>query len=651
MKSNYFIALFLMFFVLTAKGQSNNETVLFTVDGDPVYTSEFIRVYKKNLDLVQDESQKDVDEYLKLFTNYKLKLKEAKALGLDEKLAYIRELSNYKQQLAKNYMSDSKVTDDLVEEAYERMSYDVNADHILVKVDENASPQDTLVAYSQIVKLRERALKEGFEKVRAEVHNGQTIFGEKLGYFSGFRMVYKFENAAFNTGVGEISQPFRTRFGYHIVHVLDKRKSKGEVTVAHIMVIEKPNDSLAEKPENRIQDIYKKIEQGEDFASLAKQFSDDKNSAIKGGELAPFSSGQLRAKEFEDVAFQLENEGDISKPFKTDFGWHIVKLINKKPIPEFETIKLELINKVKRDSRSKLIDEALVNKLKSKYNVSSDQPNLDYFVSILNDDYFARTWRLQEDFEGDKPFLKIGDEQLLFKDFGYYLENQQRNTTPRAPFKTIVSDKYQNFLKEELIQYQEDHLESENPDYAEIVAEYRDGLLLFDLMETTIWNSAKTDTTEIENYYETNKSKYISEKQINAVVASSTKQKTLKKVAKLLEEGMAIDRIKSLVNSNDAIEVIFTSGIMEADDQALPKDLEFKKGISKILKHNDGFVVVQIKEVLPAGQKSFDDAKGAVIGDYQNHKEENWLKELAEKYKIEVNQEALERVKAQLKNK
>ena len=650
MKLRYLFTLFLACYGLNVKGQSVDKDVLFTVDNEPVYASEFLRVYNKNLDLVQDESQKDVDEYLKLFTNYKLKLKEARRLELHEKPSYKRELSSYKKQLAKNYITDSKVTDKLVKEAYERMSYELNANHILIKVDENANPQDTLAAYNKIIKLRDRALKEGFEKVRAEVHNGQTVYGEKLGYFGGFKMVYKFESVAYNTNVGDVSKPFRTRFGYHIVNVLDKRKSRGEITVAHIMVIENKNDSLAEKPEVRIQDIYKKLNQGEAFESLAKQFSDDKNSAPKGGMMKAFTGGQIRAKEFEDIAFALEHIDDVSEPFKTDYGWHIVKLHNKKAVPSFKIMRPELVEKVKRDSRSKLIDEALTNKLKTKYNISVKQPNLDYFVSILNDDYFKRTWKLPEDFKGNQPLVKIGDKQFTYNDFGVFLANSQRNATKKEAIKSLVSNKYDSFLNDSLVKYQEGNLEFENEDYAHIVAEYRDGLLLFDLMETTIWNTAKTDSTAIEQFYESNKANYVKPKRVDAVVASSAKQKTLKKVSKFLGKNMELDQIKSLVNSNDKVDVIFTSGIMDAQHQALPKGFDFKKGISKIQKHNDAFVVVNVKDVLPQEQKTLEEAKGAVISDYQNFKEENWLKDLREKYKIEVNQDVLEKVKSQLKN-
>ncbi len=647
---DFFSFVFILIF-LSANAQANQEDILFTIDNEPVTASEFIRVYSKNLDLVQDESQKDIDQYLTLFTNYKLKLKEARALGLHKKSSYLRELATYKKQLTKNFVTDTKVTDALIEEAYDRVSHDVNVNHILVRVDENASPQDTLAAFNNIITLRNRALDEGFEKVRKEAHNGNTVLGEKIGYFSGFKMVYKFENVAFKTRVNEISQPFKTRFGYHILKVFDKRKSRGERTVAHIMVSNKQNDTLNKGIETRIQDIYKKLNQGEDFEALAKQFSEDKSSASKGGMLPPISSGQLSSPKFEDVTFGLLNLGDVSKPFKTNYGWHIVKLYDKKPIPSFQDMKSELAAKVKRDERSKLIDDALVSKLKMHYEVLDNQEALNYFTSILNSDYYKRVWKLPADFKGNNVLFKIGHKQFTYKDFGDYVIKSQRRIEAKVPFKVIISIKYSDFLSSSLIKYQEDNLEFENKEFANIVNEYRDGLLLFDLMETTIWNTAKTDSVGVKNYYTSHKSNYVLPERIDAVVASSPKQKTLKKVSKLLQEGMALNEIKKLVNSNDKIEVIFTSEIMDASHQALPEQFEFKKGISKIYKHNDTFVMVQVKSIFPETLKTFNEAKGAVIGDYQTYKEESWLKELQEKYKVKINKNVLSNVKNQIQNK
>ncbi|MDO6758998.1 peptidylprolyl isomerase [Tamlana sp. 2_MG-2023] len=651
MKIKHFFTFLSLLVVFSAVAQSSKEAVLFTVGSDSVYASEFIRVYQKNLDLVQDESQKDVDEYLKLFTNYKLKIKEARSLGFHEKPGYQKELESYKKQLAKSYLSDSKVTDALVEEAYERMTYDVNANHILVKVSENASPQDTIAAYNQILKLRERTLNEGFEEVRKEVHNGKTVYGETLGYFSGFKMVYEFESVAYNTPVGGISMPFRTRFGYHILNVIDKRKSEGEREVGHIMIMANSdaNDSIVNKAEERINEIYAKINQGEAFEALAKQFSEDKNSAPKGGKLRAFSRGQLSAQEFENVAFSLEKVRDISKPFQTQFGWHIVKLYDIKLVPNFETMKPELITKVQRDSRSKLIDQALVDNLKAKYGISDEQLSLSYFESILNDDYFKNSWKLPSDFISEKPMLTIGKKQINYKDFGDYLLETQRQSRKQIPISTLVDEKYQSFLKNNLITYQEENLETENSEYASVVHEYRDGLLLFELMESTIWNTAQTDSVAIKNYYETHKEDYFFPERIDAIIAASPKKKTLKKVSKLLEENKDLETIKSEVNTNDIIEIIFTSDVVEADHQGLPKDFEFKKGVSKIFKHNDGYVVVVVNEVFPEKQKTFEEAQGQVVNDYQAVKEEKWIDELSTKYEVTVNQDVFKKVKEQLK--
>ena len=630
------------------KAQNPNDEVLFTVENDPVYVSEFTRVFNKNIDLVKDESQKDVDEYLKLFINYKLKLKEAEALGLDKKPSYLNELSSYKSQLASNYLTDSKVTDELIEEAYKRMTTEVDASHILIRLDDNPTPEDTLQAYNKLLKLRDRVMQEGFETVKKDIHNGKTVYAEDLGYFSAFKMVYNFETAAYNTPVGEVSMPFKTRFGYHIVWVKDKRESRGERTVAHIMISNQKKDRPHDKPESRINDIYLKLQQGEDFEALAKQFSEDQSSASKGGMLAPFTGGQLSSVEFENQAFALEHVGDISKPFETEYGWHIIKLYGKKPVASFEDMKAELEEKVKRDSRSQLINESLLNNLKQQYQVSDATPDLSYFESILNDNYFIGKWVLPTDFKAQEPLIKIQEKQIVYEDFGQYLVKNQRRQMPKMSIKTLVVNSYHAFLENELLQYKKERLEVENQDYAYIVEEYRDGLLLFDLMETEIWNAAKKDSVGLQTYYNNHKDNYFWNQRVDAVVASSAKKTTIKKVQKLLQNNQTPEQIKAAINSESEIDVIFTSGIMDAQHQSLPADFKFKTGVSDIYKFNEGYIVANVKEVLPKETKSFEEAKGAVISDFQNHKEANWILSLEEKYQVNVNQDVLERVKKQL---
>ncbi|HMK06380.1 MAG TPA: peptidylprolyl isomerase [Flavobacterium sp.] len=273
---------------LITLAQNIKKEVLFTIDSKPYYTDEFSRIYNKNLDLVKDESQKDLNQYLELFIGYKLKINKAYKLGLQNGDAYKNELATYRTQLSKNYLTDSKVTNELVQEGYNRSLKEVKASHILITVGENASPADTLAAYNKIKDIRQKAVNgEDFGSLAQQFSQDPSAKENKgdLGYFSAFRMVYAFENAAFKTPKGKISNPFRTRFGYHIIRVDDVRDNRGEVTVEHIMILNPKDDTAAEreKVKIKIEDIYKKIQQGENFESLAKQFSEDNSSSSKAG--------------------------------------------------------------------------------------------------------------------------------------------------------------------------------------------------------------------------------------------------------------------------------------------------------------------------------------------------------------------------------
>ncbi|MEJ6791932.1 MAG: peptidylprolyl isomerase [Lacinutrix sp.] len=649
MKIKYLLSFFALVFTTLSLVQAQDKEVLFTIDTEPVYASEFLRVYNKNLDLVKDESQKDVDGYLKLFINYKLKLQEAKRLKLDEKPKYIREFENYKRQLTKNYLSDNEVTDALVVETYNRLQTEINASHVLVRIDESASPKDTLAAYNEIIKLRDRVIAEGYKKVQSDVHNGKTIFAEDLGYFSAFGMVYPFETAAYNTKVGEVSQPFRTRFGYHVVTVFNKRKSRGELIVAHILVkTKKVGDTVSE---TKINEIYKRLQQGEAFEALAKQLSEDQGTASKGGKLKPFKGGELSSTEFEEEAYKLKNTKEISKPFKTQFGWHIIKLLDSKAIASFEEMKPKLESRIKRDSRSKVINDSRVKALKEKYIIEENKEVLSYFKTIVTEDYFNNRCTLPANFDGDKTAFKIQDKIISYNDFGQFLIKNQRNYNNKASTISIIVDiNYNNLLEKELLAYQENNLINANSDYAQIVEEYRDGLLLFDLMESEIWNVAKSDSVALEKYFNAYQNKYYFPERVDAIVASSANKNIVKKIRKLLDKGLDVEAIKNLVNTNGQVNVSFTANQMDKTHQALPSNFKFKKGVSKVFNHNDAYVVIQVKEILPQTQKTFLEAKGNVTSDYQVFKEENWLKELSTIFAVKVNQDVLAKVKKTIQN-
>lgn len=643
-----FKCLLIVLFALNFTFSQDKDEVLLKVDGEAVMSSEFLRVYNKNLDLVKDESQKDIDGYLKLFTEYQLKLKEARRLKLNEDKKYQREFLSYKKQLTKNYLSENKVTDVLVEEAYNRSNIDINASHVLVRLED--TEKDTINAYNEVLALRKRVLKEGFDKVKIEVHDGKSIFLEDLGYFSAFKMVYDFEAVAYSTPVGEISMPFRTKFGYHVVKINDKRTSKGTVTAAHIMVALTQKDSLLD-PEQRINEIYKKLNQGESFESLAKQFSDDKSSAKKGGKITPFKSGQLSSEIFENEAFGLEADGDVSKPFKTNYGWHIVKRIDLKPIQSFKEVKASLVNKVKRDSRSKLINTAMVNELKKRYQITYNPDAKKYFESIISNEFFARSWRLPEDFQKEETIFSFNNRSVTYNEFGRHLTSAQRiHAGKPMPFSSLIEKEYDSFFEKSILQFREDNLELENKDFADILKEYRDGLLLFDLMEKEIWNKASKDTLGLETFYNKNKSKYQWEDRVEIVMATSADETNAKAALKMMKKGKSEDEINTALNTDTKQNVIFTKGTYNTDDSKLPTNFVSNKGISKIYQHNEAFHAIDVKAVLPAGIKTLEEAKGNVINDYQIEIEANWINDLHNRYKVEVNKKALKAIKSKIKN-
>jgi len=643
-----FKGLLLVLFAVNFSFSQDKDQVLLKVEGEPIMTSEFLRVYNKNLDLVKDESQKDIDGYLKLFTEYQLKLKEARRLKLDEDKKYQREFLSYKKQLTKNYISENKVTDDLVKEAYDRSNQDINASHILVLLAE--TEKDTLIAYNEVLELRNRVLKEGFDKVKAEMHNGSTIFLEDLGYFSAFKMVYDFETVAYNTPVGELSMPFRTQFGYHVVNVKDKRVSRGTLTAAHIMVGLNQNDSLLD-PEQRINDIYKKLNQGESFESLAKQFSDDKSSAKNGGKLSPFKSGQLSSEIFEDQAFGLKANGNVSEPFKTEYGWHIIKRLDLQQIEDFKDLKPSLETRVKRDSRSKLINTAMVNELKKRYQITYNPEAKTYFESIISNEFFARSWRLPEDFEKDKILFSINNRPFAYNQFGRHLMAAQRIYAGKpVSFSSVVDKEFDSFFEKSIFQFREDNLEIENEDFANILKEYRDGLLLFDLMEKEIWNKASKDSIGLDAYYNKNKSKYQWQDRVEIIIASSADETSIKTARKMIKKGKSEEEINDELNSDAKQNVIFTKGTYNTGDSKLPSNFEVKEGVSEIYEHNEAFHVIDVKALLPARIKTLEEAKGNVINDYQSEIETNWINDLYNRFEVEVNKKALKAIKDKIRN-
>ena len=478
----------------------SQEAVLFTIDDDNFLVSEFKKNYEKNLNILETEEAKDITQNVELFINYKLKVKEAYRLKLDTLTSYQNELRTYKRDLIKPYLQDTAFLNQLVKDAYFRTKNEIKAKHILVQLDKNATPKDTLEAYRKIVTIRNNILNNGdFETIAEQVSedpsakddlkNGRKGNKGNLGYFSAFSMVYPFENVAYNTKVGEISLPFRTQFGYHIIKVDAIRPSKGEVEAAHILITD--TTAVGKK---KIEQVYAKLQQNNNFEDLAKEYSEDLRTKDNGGNLGVIGSGRM-VRPLDDAIFSITEINNYSKPFKTQFGWHIVKLLKKYPVKSFEEMKETLTKKVKNSDRMQFKEVAFVTKLKSKYSIKENKEA----KKILTRKNFKNIPKdsLQE------TIITINTKNYSQQEFVNFARG--RHYIP-------VYELFEKFKNKQIINYYKDNLIYTEPEYAAILKEYEEGLLLFELMQQKIWSKASNDSIGLQKYFLKNEKKYKTKK-------------------------------------------------------------------------------------------------------------------------------------------
>lgn len=492
------VLVFVLSFSVSVFSQKRDKTLI-TIDGEKITVSEFKRTYEKNLEVIDSQDSKNLINNLDLFINFKLKVKEAYALKLDTLSSYKKEIETYKNQLSAPYLQDTTFLGQLVKDAYFRTKNEVKAKHILIRMKKDALPKDTLIAYTKIIKLRDRIIAgEDFEAIatqfsedksaRNDSKTGRKGNGGNLGYFSAFRMVYPFEVAAYSTKVGQISMPFKTQYGYHIMKVDAVRESKGEIEAAHILIRD-----TSVKGKQKIDSIYDKLNRNEKFEDLAKQYSEDPGSKNNGGKLGKFGSGRM-VKPFSEAAFGLENTNDFSEPFKTDFGWHIVKLLKKHPVKSFEEMKMDLKKKVKNNSRMQLSKKAVVNKLKKQYSIIENEE-----AKIILNKKNIRTVS-KDSLQG--TIITINNKNISQEEFVNYIKN--RRNLP-------IFKLFENFKDEQIMEYYKENLIHTEPEYAYILNEYQDGLLLFELMQEKIWSASSKDTLGLKKYFTTNSKKYKSD--------------------------------------------------------------------------------------------------------------------------------------------
>ncbi len=696
--NKYVIALSTLF--LAASLNAQTDPVLLTIDGKPITKSEFEAVYKKNNGKDMSAEKKTVREYLDLFINFKLKVKEAEQMGLDTAQAFRQELGVYKKQLSAPYLTDKDVTDNLVKEAYERGKTEINASHILIKCSEDALPKDTIEAWQRINMIKNiimgKAVTKGqlaeyeanvkknhFNKPVISLQDSQEVnryintlkdlaagknidrkkdvftqvakatseepgakeSGGNLGYFTALEMVYPFENVAFNTKTGEISTIVRTRFGYHILKVIDKRPNSGEILTAHIMMRltkeMKHEDSL--KVKQKMDEIYGKLKLGEKFGDLAKNYSDDKQTATNNGELSWFFERKFPVEEFAKKAFALKNNGDYTEPFQTKYGWHIVKRLDRRDLPTFDAMKTELKNKVSRDSRSFLSKTSFIAKIKKEYNFKETPKAKEDFYVLIDTTYFKASWKASTADKLTKEMFTLADQKYSQKDFAKYLESHQTRRA-KTDAAVIINAQYKNYVEETLLAYEESQLEKKYADYRNLMQEYRDGILLFDLTDRKVWSKAVKDSVGLQAFYEKNKNNYLWDERADVSTYKCANAEIAKEVRKMLEKKKGEKEILDKLNKKSALDVaVETVTYLKGENKNI--DANWTEGISADIAQDGKVIILMVNKLMAKSPKKLAECRGLVTADYQNFLEKDWISNLRNNHKIEVKDDVLATIK------
>ena len=640
------IALAFSGFAATAQSRSLNDDLakkwLVCVEGDTITAEDFWYVFNKNATPEDIASKDSLNNYRELYSKFLLKVKEAKSLGYDTTYKFIKEFKGYKDQLAESYLKDKTVTDKLVKEAYERSIVNVEASHILIGTDYHALPNDTLKAYKLALKIKNLAESGQDFKALAKQYSTDPSAkrnGGYLGFFGAFKMVYPFESAAFNTKPGDIAEVFRSRFGYHVVKVHSKRDAVGEIKVSHIMTVVRPEMTEAKKKdaEQNIYEIYAMLQKGENFRTTAQKFSEDLNTARKGGELGWFGPSKF-VPEFENAAFNLDSNMAYSKPIKTIYGWHIIQRLDRKDIGSFKDIESELKTKVARSDRAELSKLSVINRIKKEYGFVENRDGIDGFYEFCDTSLISGKWQAPAENKLTTKMFDFAGKTFTQKDFALELTSK---LVPKrgGDYRRLVNYSYDSWIENLLKDHEKAQLPNKDENYVRLLKEYEEGIILFDLTSERVWNKSVSDTAGLNAYYKVEQSNWTWDERMDGVLYKCINDSTAKKLRKYLKKGKDDVFLLEEFNKKSKLNIRVEAGVYEAKERPVLKGLKFKKGISKVINADGTFIVLKINNVIPVQNKELPYVKGLVTARYQDYLMNEWLNELNAKYKVKFNEE------------
>lgn len=645
-KTIFSLALTLMAFA-TALGQ---DPVLFTIGGDAVNVSEFRYIYEKNNGTKADYSKKSLQEYLDLYTSFKLKVKKAKELGLDRDDNLRRELDGYRKQLSASYLTDREIVEKLVKEAYQRSKRDVHISHIIIKVKPDASPDEEQKALATLRDIKGKATAANFaDLARQYSQDGNAARdGGDQGWFTVLELPYDMEKAAYDAAEGQVTEPVRTNYGYHILLVQGFRPAKGQVQAAQILIRTKDGDDAKNKAaEAQVQKIYTELAGGAKFEELVAKYSEDNASKPKDGNLGWFGINRYD-QEFENQAFALAKDGDYSKPFKTNVGWHILKRVNALVNPTYEQVKGELTNRVKKNPRYEQVLKGLIERIKRDNNFQLDATARESFVKTLNDDFFNAPWKAGQVQDPDRMLFKVGDRTVTLKEFALFCESNpmvrtQARTGNAAALGNGVDKVLEKMISQVCLEFEERQLDKKYPEYRALMREYEEGILLFEATKKLVWDKAASDSVGLAKFYGANKKRYAwgNRAKVTTYTVKSTDAEVISKVVAFAKKKGPADVVAKF-NEMEKL-VTFEEITFEEGKNTALKDLPLKKGAMTAPVTKDGITTfTKVETVIKPVAKALAEARGYVVADYQDYLEKQWVQELRGIYPIKVEQNVLD---------
>ncbi len=650
---SYLPVLLLLFLESFSNAQSPDDRILMTVAGRNVPAGEFIRMFRKSN--TPGEKQ-NIDTYLQQFILFKLKVADAIQEGIDTTKAFRNELNGYRNQLAQNYLTDTKTKENLLQKTYQRYLTEVSASHILVSCPEGAKPEDTLNAWQKASGIRERIINgEPFEQVARGTSDDQSVKfnGGNLGYFTVFQMITPFEDAAYNLKKGGLSQPVRTPYGYHIIRVNDRRPAKGRVLVAHIMKAASPgiSEEEARKAQESINSIYKELQAGASFSELARKYSDHKESAQNGGKLNWFGTGEM-ISEFAEAAFSISDTGKYCAPVRTIYGWHIIKLLDRKKPGTFEETKSYLESKINQSYLNSLSRKSFVEKLKKEYNFRINQEAFDWFVANTDTLIINGLAKYDRTNLPGGMIYSFANQGLSVKDFTASIERRASMIVTTDPY-FFITQSIETRISDQIVKYENSMLERKYPEFRYLMNEFHDGILLFEISGKNVWNRIQNDSAGLRKYYDENKNKYLTKRGIETKIYTLKLPDGAKKLnsayRKYSGKTGTDELIKARFNKkNDTLLVINERRWNTGDNKDIDL-LKWKEGVQTCV--IDGYPsVVVVKRVIEPEPLPFSEVQGEMMTGFQDYLENEWTEQLKKKYPVKLDDAVFADVKKRIGN-